>query len=141
MRISVHAVHVEDALVLDTAADVAQSGLHPVPERRWVADSGERGGHMEATGNVLTDEYGQPLYSVPVRAARPDGTPVSGVYVRVRGLSDILPARTPLRPTGTVVVTMSTAGRGSVTITCDSLEPISTVPRHVGEVTANADVA
>ena len=66
---------------------------------------------------------------------------MSGVYVRVRGLSGIVPARTPLRPTGTVVVTMSTAGRGSVTITCDSVEPVPSVPRHVGEVTANADVA
>ena len=140
MRISIRAAHVEDDIILDVAADLAQASLKPVPERRWV-DDGTGGGHMEATGRVLMDDDGRTLYAVPVRAARPDGTPMSGVYVRVRGLSGIVPARTPLRPTGTVVVTMSTAGRGSVTITCDSVEPVPSVPRHVGEVTANADVA
>lgn len=125
MRITVHPRRIEDDIVLDLAADLVPNALKAVPERRWVADNSDRGGHSELTGNDLKDGKGNTLYSLRARAALSDGTPLTGVYVQVRSLANVLPARVPLRPTGDVSLEISTSGRGSVTITCDTVEPIT----------------
>lgn len=105
------------------SADVVPGSIQPTPERQWVSSAtNPRGGSYERTGKNLTDEQGRTLYDVPVHISTLQGVEVRDARVRVRGLSQTLPALRLLRPTGDVVVEISK--KGFMTITCDSLEPI-----------------
>ena len=131
MALAFHVSAFECDYHLYVVADLTPAALTPAPEWEWVADpASPNGGYSRRTGRALTDSKGHTLYDIPVHIATLDGREVRGARVRIRELNQVLPALRYLRPTGDVVV--ETNNRGQMTVTCDSIEPIST-SRH-GEV-------
>lgn len=125
MSTRVHADRFDSDYRMYATADIMPAAIEPAPEWEWVSSATDpRGGFSRRTGRNLTDEQGHTLYDVPIHVSTLKGVEVRGARVRVRGLSRILPALHFLRPVGDVIV--ETSNRGTMTITCDDIEPIET---------------
>ena len=134
MRVVLHIPNIADDICLDVGANLTQLQIQDraLHERRW----DDAIGRFVELDSPLTNAAGQQLFSVPVRATTPNGSIIHGVYLQVSHIDGELPARQLLQPVNRdgspVEVVMSTSGRGSITITADTVEPVAdtNTPRH-----------
>lgn len=129
MKVRLHPACLEEDMHFTVGVVIPPTAIKPVPEREWVSDpTAESGGYSKPTGRQATDAQGNLLFEVPVTAYDLDGHQMRNVHVRVRGLSAPLPALTYLQPVGEVVAEFSSYRNGSLTITCDELQPVESSP-------------